>query len=356
MVKQLARRVLPAAAMALVPLSADALQRVVSPSGPFTSIQSAIIVSQAGDSVLVSTGVYYERLVLRAGVHVKAATPGGAIVDAEGEGSAVTAISVTLPTSVTGLVFRNGSAVFGGGLYALGSSPAFTDCEFDANTAVLGGGAYLRDGSRATFLRCTFSNNFASGAGGGVYLDYSPASLSYCKMAGNQASDGGALSANNAAEATLFAATVYSNLARDGAVLASNDASPSYTNCTIAGNSAGVSVFGLRGSGTRIERCIVAFNTAPAFGCSGSAGPWIGCNILYANASNLVCAGDQGTNLELNPLFCSPLHFDFTLAQNSPAAGGTCGALGALGVACPAQSIETAVRASTWTGLKRLYR
>ena len=69
-----------------------------------------------------------------------------------------------------------------------------------------------------------------------------------------------------------------------------------------------------------------------------------------------LCAGDQGTNRELNPLFCNPAQNDFALAQNSPAAGGTCGALGALGVACPAQGIETAARTSTWTALKRLYR
>lgn len=355
MVKQLARWVLPAAAMAFVPVTAHAVLRAVSPSGPFTSIQSAINASQAGDSVLVASGTYYERLVLRNGVSVKAQTTGAVIVDAEGEGSAVTAVAITLPTNVTGLFFRNGSALAGGGLYALGASPAFTDCAFSANTAVLGGGAYLRDGSRATFLRCIFTANAAS-AGGGVYLDYSPASFSYCDFGNNSAGDGGALSANNAAEATVFAATMYSNATRGGALLASNDSSPSYTNCTIAANPGGVAVFGLRGSTTRIERCIVAYNTGAVVGCSGSASPWVGCNLFWENGAGAICTGDQGTNQVSNPLFCDPLHQDFSVAQNSPAAAGTCGALGSLGVACPAQSIETAIRTATWTGLKRLYR
>ncbi len=355
MVKQLARRVLPAAGIVFAAAIADAAIWVVSPSGPFTSIQAAISQAHSGDIVSVASGTYHERLVLASGVQVVAQTPGTAVVDAEGEGSAVTAIGIGTTTTVSGFVFRGGSAIWGGGLYALASSPTFADCTFDANSAVLGGGAYCRDGSRASFVRCTFANNVAS-VGGGVYLDFAPVSLSACVLRANVASDGSALAANNAAEASLIATCVQANQTGTGSVLASNDASPSYTNCTIVANTGGGSVFGLRGSGTRVQRCIVALNAPPAFACEGSSGPWVDCNILWANGSNAICAGDQNTNRVVDPFFCNAAQDNFQIAANSPAAAGTCGSLGAYPVACAAQGVETAVQTADWTFVKQLYR
>jgi hypothetical protein len=353
-VKQLARRVIPAAGIVLAWLPACAITIVVSPSGPIASIQAGIGLAQPADLVSVAPGTYYERLVLKSGVRIAALQSGSVVVDAEGEGSAVTAVGVDAGAVVSGIVFRSGSAQLGGGLYGVATNAIFTDCIFLGNVGVLGGGVYLRDGSRASFDRCQFVQNVAA-SGGAMYLDFSPITVTSSSMNANQANDGSALAANNAAEAILTSITIFGNTAVSGATLACNDASPRFTSCTISDNLGGDSVFGLRSSGTRIERCIVSFNAGDFTACIGAATPWIGCNLVYSNGSDVMCGGDQGTNSSLDPLFCDRAHGDFTLAENSPAASGACNLLGAFGVACPAQGVDTAVKAVTWSHVKRLF-
>jgi len=351
-VKQLARRVL----FALSAFAADpaaATTWVVDPAGPLASIQQALDGAAPGDLVRVRPGTYHERLTLRDGVAIEAETLGSVTVEAEGEGSVVTAIGIGTSTTIAGIWFRNGSAVEGGGLWALASSPTFYDCGFEANSAVLGGGAFLRDASRVGFVRCVIAGNVAT-VGGGLYLDFSQAQVSNSFIHSNDALDGAAIAANNAAEANVVLTTVYANVARQGATIAVNDASPRFTNCTVVSNVGGRETFGMRGSGARIENCIVAFNAKPAFGCSGTSALWVGCNIIWQNGTDTICNGDQGTNLNVDPLFCDRAHLFFAVAANSPAAGGgSCGVIGAVG--CAAQGVETAVTQRSFGQIKLLY-
>jgi hypothetical protein len=328
---------------------------VVDPAGPITVIQQAVEAAQPGDVVRVRPGTYHERLTLRDGVSIVAETQGSVTVDAESEGSVVTAVGAGPTTLVTGIWFRNGSALAGGGLYALAASPIFVDCSFESNSAILGGGAYLRDASRVDFVRCIFADNEAS-AGGGMYLDFSQASITSSYVHSNEALDGSAISANNAAEAEFSHTLIYANRAQEGATVAVNDASPRFINCTVAANFGGRETFGTRSSGSHVELCVVAFNQAPAFGCSGSNALWVDCTLLYRNGgSDAICSGDRGTNINADPLFCDRAHYDFGLAANSPAAGGTCDQMGALPVSCPAQGVASALAPRTWSDVKRLY-
>lgn len=328
---------------------------IVSVPGAATTIQAAIDGASPGDLVLVQPGYYHERIVLRDSVSLQAAVAGAVFVDAESEGSAVTAIRIGAATTVAGFVFQHGSAYAGGGLHAVAADLTFSNCTFTANAAVLGGGVHLRDGSKALFTACTFSNN-AANVGGGLYLDFSRITVGGSFITANVATDGGALSANNASEATVAYTCIYGNRSTLGSTIACNLASPSFTNCTVAANAPSVSSFSLRGSGTRIERCIVAFSTGTAIACSGLSSPWVGCNIVFGNGADTICGGDQGTNLFLDPLFCDLAQSDFELSANSPAAGGSCGGIGAHSVACPARGVETAVTALPWSDLKLLYR
>src|SRR5262249_54569920 len=150
-------------------LPAHAITIVVSQNGPITSIQAAIALAQTADVVSVASGTYYERLVLKSGVRITAQQSGGVVVDAEGKGSAVTAIGGDAGAVVSGLVFKSGSARAGGGLYGVATNAVFTECVFLGNTGVLGGGVYLRDGSRASFDHCQFVHNVAA-SGGAMYL------------------------------------------------------------------------------------------------------------------------------------------------------------------------------------------
>jgi hypothetical protein len=339
----------------LAPGVAGATTWTVGPGRPLTSIQAAIDLAQAGDRVDVEAGWYHERLTLKNGVSVHGLPPGAVVVDAEGEGPVVTALGIGTSTTISGLVLHHGSALHGGGLYALASSPTFQDCIFTSNTAVLGGGAYLRDGSRAVFVECQFVGNLAT-VGGGLYVDFSAVRLDACRLSGNEASDGGGLAASNAAEASLNYTLIHDNRSRAGNTIACNLASPSFTNCTVVSNLDPLGTFGLRGSGTRIERSIIAFNAGAAVVCAGFSTPWVGCNLIYGNGGDVPCAGDQGTNLGVDPLFCDPLTNNFQLSANSPAAASACGALGAQPVACPAQGVDSPVEPASWTRLKTVYR
>jgi hypothetical protein len=354
-VKHLARWVLPAWWLVAGPRPAAATTWVVDPGGPLSSIQAAIDSAQSGDQILVRPGWYCERLVLRDGVSIAAEVIGTAHVDAEGEGPCVTAIGIGSATSLSGLVLEHGSALNGGGLFGLSTNLTVSDCVIQTNGAVLGGAVYLRDGSRASFTRCTFSNNVAS-VGGGLYLDFAPITVSSSTISANYATDGAAMAASNAAEANVSTTSIYGNVASQGSTIAANLASPRFTNCTLAENTATQGTFGLRGSGTRLERCIVAFNPGPAILCVGNSSLWVGCNILYGNGSDAICSGDRGTNLFVDPLFCDRTPYDYELAENSPAVGGSCGTLGAFGVGCPAKGVATAVHHVAWSIVKGLYR
>lgn len=353
--KHLARRVVLFACLAACASPAASVTWVVDPGGPLTSIQQALNGASPGDVIVVHPGTYHERLTLRDGISILAQTLGSVTVDAEGEGSVVTAIGVGNTTLVSGLWFRNGSAVNGGGLYALASSLRFADCGFEANAAVLGGGVYLRDASRINFDRCIFAGNDAT-VGGGLYLDFSQAQVAGAYIYNNEAADGAAISANNAAEAVFSASTIYTNYAREGATIAANLASPRFINCTVTLNFGGTETFGLRGSGSRIERCIISLNFNRPIACSGSNSLWVGCNIFYRNGNDdTICSGNQGTNLFQDPLFCAVEHLFFGIAADSPATGGSCGTVGAQPVSCPAQGVETAVTERHWGQVKSLY-
>jgi hypothetical protein len=343
------------AAIVLFAAPAAATIWIVDPAGPIPLIQQAIAGASAGDIVRVRPGTYHERLTLRDGVSIVAETAGTVTVDAESEGSVVTAIGTGATTLVAGVWFRNGSALAGGGLYALAASPIFTDCTFESNAAVLGGGVYARDASQVRFVRCIFGDNDAS-AGGGLYLDFSRVIATDCYVYGNSALDGSAISANNAAESEFTDALIYANHVFEGATIAINDASPKFVTCTIAANLGGVATIGTRSSGSRIERCIVAFNGAIAFGCSGSNALWVDCSLVFRNnGGDAICNGDRGTNLHVDPWFCDAAHYGFGLAANSPAATGTCGLIGALPVACPAQGVASPLAQRDWSDVKRLY-
>jgi hypothetical protein len=116
----------------------------------------------------------------------------------------------------------------------------------------------------------------------------------------------------------------------------------------------------LQGPGTpQIYQNIVCNSTAGgAMSCAGNfTGSLVGCNDFFANTGgDAVCAGDNGSNFSLDPLFCGiPGSGNYYLQQTSPcvAAYSPCFQdLGALGIACQV----TATEKITWGRVKSLYR
>jgi hypothetical protein len=346
------RALLTAFAIGCWAVPAHAATLVVGPSGTYTSIQDAIDQASAGDLVQVQAGTYFERLLLKDGVDLLA--NGQVVVDAENEGAVVAAVHVGSSTSIEGFQFVNGSFEAGGGLFAVSSSPLFRNCTFADCSAVFGGGAYLAQGSLARFENCVFEGNFAR-LGAGMYLDFSTVQVVGSLISSNTAAvDGAAIAANNASEARFDFTCIFGNRALSGAIIACNYASPRFTNCTISANEddSGGGTLAFRGSVARVERSIVAFNTGPAMTCAGST-PWVGCTDFFGNASNAICAGDQGTNLSVDPMFCSLEAASFELQGGSPLLGLSCGTMGAHVSTCQA---VTAVRELTWTEIKVRFR
>jgi hypothetical protein len=79
---------------------------------------------------------------------------------------------------------------------------------------------------------------------------------------------------------------------------------------------------------------VVAFNAGFGITGQGSLGP---CNLLWSNGIDARVAG----NLYLDPQFCDLSAGDVRIAASSPAVGGPCGQIGALGVGCGSQAMAS---------------
>lgn len=249
----------------LLVTAAPAVATVVPDDYP--TIQAAInaVVSGAlpnGSTIDVRSGTYGEALSIRD--HAKSMTlrardgAGTVTVNAAGKNaSAVTVWNATGTIRIQGLRFTGGrgdaGGGTGGGLTVAGSSPAFEDCTFDANSSLLNGGGGLIWASSPTFLRCRFTNNTTVRFGGGLVITGgSRPTFVGCTFQGNTAGTGSATGSGGAIHA--------------------NDSSPTLRGCVVSSNQAkfaggGIFHLGVFGSanGTatlEVEDSEVSGNTA----------------------------------------------------------------------------------------------
>jgi hypothetical protein len=136
------------------------------------TIQGAIDASAAGDTVAIDPGSYAERLALKSGVIVRAASaPGSVTVDAQGLGACVASSFVAAGTRLEGLRLvggtgqDDGGGTIGGALRVLGGSLEVSDCSFEGSNAHFGGGSGVQT-ANVTFTRCRWSGTSASFGGG----------------------------------------------------------------------------------------------------------------------------------------------------------------------------------------------
>ena len=269
------------------------------------TIQAAVDLAAAGDTVLVSNGVYAtgvtvtpgfessNRVVITKNIHVRSVNGPGVTsirgLNAGGSSNATLNVRCVFITNglLAGFTLTNGAAPrlastdvdsCGGGAWARGG--LLTNCVIAGNASRLkGGGVY-----EGRLINCTISGNTAtstlsaSGSGGGSYgstlINCVVSSnkavfgggcyygiLSNCTVRGNAAAqDGGGVSRVN----PMVNCVLWGNSAgRDGGGVngITND---EMDNCTVYGNTAGQ-----RGGGTfglTVRNCIVYFNASGMFG------------------------------------------------------------------------------------------
>lgn len=221
-------------------LSGDAAAATIRVPLDAASIGSALGIAQAGDTVLVSCGTYFEHdLTVPSGVVLRSETgqPDCVTIDAQQGGRVLHCPSSSTATLIEGLTLTGGYTTgSGGGAYvAWEARPTFRRCVIAGNEAHHGGGIL---GFAPTLEFCTITSNHSSGFGGAMYIQ-SGVTATDCTISGNSSEGlGGA--------AYLWGA------------------GSRWTRCTFAGNTAGGAGGALHqtSSGLRLTNCVFEHNSA----------------------------------------------------------------------------------------------
>ena len=307
------------------------------PSTAATNIQDAIEVAAAGDTILVTNGIYASggkvmgnltnRVVLDKALTLQSVN-----------GSGVTIIQgASDPTSTNGpaavrCVWMTNNAVLSGFTLRGGATAALAS---PRNNSMMGGGVWSSS-TNATLDHCLVCSNYASYHSGGAYQ----ATLLNCQVVGNRSmgcsacgitagygGDAGycnlknCVITGNVAPGSAAAGAYQCNLANcvlqgNWAFMAGGAAQDgSLVNCTIFGNTSGLSRQGVLPAGAvysaSLTNCIVWGN----FGAASAPSNYYSCTLTYCCASPL----STGTgNIGVDPqLLADGVH----LAETSPCRG-----------------------------------
>jgi len=360
------------------------------PSEDYESIQSAIDASGDGDTVVVGPGVYKENLLMRKAVSlISSDGPGRTTIDGGRRGAGLTCIQITDSTAVVrGFTFENGaslhgggvflstsfltvegnvfegdsakfggaicalwsnslirnnrfsdnSATYGGAIYTMFISPRIDSNVVENNEASAGGGIYFAVSSEAIVGDNVIKGNRAE-RGGGMFMNTAAPVLERNLISGNRAEEGGGISSYCSAGA-IRENVFWKNEAANGAAIALADtAAPNIERNTIAFNSASDTLCAGLYTSAVFARVVgnIFFANSPghAVYCAEGALAVLSCNILWNNETgNYRGLTSETADIYEDPLFCAPEKGDFTLRKDSPALGGACGTIGALGEGC----------------------
>ena len=183
---------------------------------PFNTIQAAINNSRGEDAMItVCPGTYQERLNLNAAaaqgnfVTIVGSGPGQIIIDADGDGTAITVAPVTVAT-VQDVTITGGKAALGGGIVNRGNL-TLKNCTVTKNDNGAadngggGGGIYNARGARLTVSETTITENTAlDGQGGGILNDGGAVELqANTQVTKNMADQGGGIFNRNGGTVTI---------------------------------------------------------------------------------------------------------------------------------------------------------
>ncbi len=364
-------------------------------TGDAPTIQAAIDLAAAGDTVEVACGTYFESgISLRDGVRVTSETgdPACVTIDAQQLDRVFTCVGVDSMASIIGLTITGGQASLGAGILLQSSHPRISQCDFIGNTAA-DGGAFFLVHSSPRITNCSVRDNVAQSGGGGMSIfDNCSPELEDCAFAGNTAGMyGGAIWSHFRGDPELEDCTITGNLAGvGGGAIVSVDSSPSLSGCVVTGNAAGSQGGAMYffDSSASLTNCTIAGNSAASDAGGGfyvgtpfesNSSISVASTILWGNcASNgeeiylesdatiafSCCDVDTspgwfaglggvdlgGTNISVDPLFCGPSACslaptedgDYGLQEGSPCLQPevACGLM--MGAVGPAPACDTA--------------
>ena len=303
------------------------------------AIQTAVDAAGAGDTILVTNGVY------NVGGRI---TPGYALTNRV----CITNFKVLRSVNGPGCTTIQGAPAIGGkfgdcavrcvymnnynsSLIGFTLSGGYTMSNGDANLDRGGGGIYISSG---TLSNCVISSNFSHKRGGGIYI--TGGTLNNCVIIGNEATNnwGGGVACLASETINMNNCTISNNIAFIGGgiyllggttkdcLLSKNTAissgggayfyaSGNLINCTVVGNTAqssGGGVYFYNGSGTgSVNNCVIWGNIS---GDSTS-------NIYGTGVVSFTCSGpaQSGTgNIGTDPRFVESLRDNYRLRMSSP--------------------------------------
>ena len=270
--------------------SAHATDRLV-PS-QFDTIQAAIDAAISGDVVQIAAGTYQGPVDLKGkAITVRGTADASTVMVVGGDGVLRCTTNETQNTLIENLTISGGSAsaISGGGIRCVGSSPNIRSCRIVANTAAQGGGVYF-EGGAPTMSNCLIAANTASSgstAGGGMLIAGAAARVTDCLVTGNQltlsvgntcgSAIGGGICITGSSAVTLERTTVISN---------QTIVSASSACCTNQG--AGVYF----GAPCNVTSCVIRENSNS--GCGGNvSGAYFAVSSVYMQSSRI--CGNTGT-------------------------------------------------------------
>jgi len=235
------------------------------PATACETINAAIGLAVAGDTIQVAAGVYLESIDLAQGLLVVGASPLNTILDG-GDSQRVVQVGAAAAVTISNLAIRNGfSNTYGGGI-SNQSDLTLQNVLVTENISTNGGGGIFNNGT-LTLVDSQVMNNSSPSVGGGILVWYSGVTtISNSRISANTADQGGGI--YSLGTTSVLNSTLVGNIAPTfGGGLAMFSGSATLDGVTVSGNSSdGYAAGVLNNLGTlSITNSTISGNTAPTY-------------------------------------------------------------------------------------------
>ena len=146
------------------------------------SITAGLAISEPGDTILISTGTYFEseiELISDVVILGEDLDPTTVVIDGQGYGTILIGENLSEHTEISYITVTGGRDINGGGVNLQSSSPVFRHCVFRDNPSLGMGGAAHLVSSSPRFDGCEFRDNSAT-SGSALYLESSHPTFQEC--------------------------------------------------------------------------------------------------------------------------------------------------------------------------------